>query len=618
MSAAVDGAEHLELVFYNLHRRVSLFVLRKTSHRSRSIVEHSVLVCGVCAFCIVLLCHRTFVYRGLSVGVPGEEGVGSGLGGAILDRLLQTTYEFGSVDARDATGTKGGTLPARCLRNVPGFHDNFDVLQIAVGDDAVNKSYTYFYNHSDDQDDNANDAADDPRCVESNGGTEKSCAFVGVGFEPDYSYSKAKGLLLLPPDPTIQKRHNVMVQRVVISRRDASCFGEEFLQRLVFRMVGPKTVELNWLLALNDGVGYILPNEGQIIDLSRYSSDYYFLLPKAWDALTAVQQEYSTSGDRTQQRRGRSFIIFKLSVLVSSTFLFFVTTTLVAFTLKETQDRMLNFTFHLQQSVRQGSPIGHLVATHVIENMVFVPIMLGTIFFLIEFYGGDKFLAFIVLTLVWCAEVFSVLYIRTHIGTVFFPRVFFLWFTLHHAYYFSCPFGFSYASLLSSVLFLVHSMLFFYNRYELPAVLSDQGSGRAAATVASRHGLPPEINSLTPDGDRRPGPVLLPRPLNRDWNHPSITSLASSSLGRGSVAGGLNILFQNGGSHDGDDGDDSSYMFFMNGEIVGHSDRSARRLGLPSTISTGRGEEDPETTPESTLRDRHAGQQRAPMQSPNE
>ena len=59
-------------------------------------------------------------------------------------------------------------------------------------------------------------------------------------------------------------------------------------------------------------------------------------------------------------------------------------------------------------------------------------------------------------------------------------------------------------------------------------------------------------------------------------------------------------------------------MFFMNGEIVGHSDRSARRPGLPSTISTGRGEEDPETTPESTLRDRHAGQQRAPMQSPNE
>mmetsp|Transcript_23390 Transcript_23390/g.67396 ORF Transcript_23390/g.67396 Transcript_23390/m.67396 type:complete len:655 (-) Transcript_23390:1675-3639(-) len=653
MSAAVDGAEHLELVFYNLHRRVSLFVLRKTSHRSRSIVEHSVLVCGVCVFCIVLLCHRTFVYRGLSAGLPEGGGVGGsagGVGGAILDRLL--TYEYGSAHARDAAGTKGGTLPARCLRDVPGFQDSFDVLQVAVGDEDLDQSYAYFYDYNDE-----NITGDPSACGESSEGTAK--ASTKVAFEPDYSYSKAKGLLLLPPDPTIQKKHNVLVQRVVVSRQDTSCFGEEFLQGLVFRMVGPTTVELNWLLALNDGEGYILPNGGQIIDLSRYASDYYFLLPKAWDTLTAVQQEYSGSGDRTQQRRGRSFIVFKLSVLVSSTFLFFVTTTLVAFTLKETQDRMLNFTFHLQQSVRQGSPIGHLVATHVIENMVFVPIMLGTIFFLIEFYGGDKFLAFIVLTLVWCAEVFSVLSMRTHIGTVFFPRVFFLWFTLHHAYYFSCPFGFLYASLLSSVLFLVHSMLFFYNRYELPAVLNDRGTERAAAPVASRPGLPPAIDALTPDNERRPGPVLLPRPLNRDRNHPSITSLASSSLGRGSVAGGLNILFQNGGSHDGDDGDDSSYMFFMNGEIVGHRDRNARRPGPPSTINTGRGEEEPETMPESERRvlttdtstasitqqsespeaaprnsnsprisarglfplslwDRHAGQQRAPTQSPSE
>jgi hypothetical protein len=33
--------------------------------------------------------------------------------------------------------------------------------------------------------------------------------------------------------------------------------------------------------------------------------------------------------------------------------------------------------------------------------------MVGMIFFLIEFYGGDKFLAFTVLSVVWVAEVFS-------------------------------------------------------------------------------------------------------------------------------------------------------------------------------------------------------------------
>lgn len=560
MSADVDAAEHLELVFHTLHRRVSLFVLRRTSARSRSIVEHLVLVCGVCCFCIVLLCHRTFVYRGLSAGLPG----GGGIGGAVLDRLL--TYEYAS---KDTSGTKGGALPARCLRNIPDFQDKFDVLQVAVGDEDLKQSHAYFVNN----DSNPYDGASD--------GTEQTCRGLKDAFEPDYSYSKAKGLLLLPP--TMQEKHNVLVQRVVVSRHDHSCFGEDFLQSLLFRIVGPNTVELNWLLALNDGVGYILPNGGQIIDLSRYASDYYFLLPKAWDTARTVEQETGDDGDRTQQRRGRSFIVFKLSVLGASTFLYFVTTTLVAFTLKETQDRMLFFTFHLQQRIRQGVPIGHLIAHHVIENLVFVPIMLGTIFFLIEFYGGDKFLAFIVLTLVWCAEVFSVLLMRTHVGTVFFPRVFFLWFTLHHAYYFSCPFGLTYASMLSSVLFLLHSMLFFYNRYELPAVLNGQGAERIATTAARRSDFPPSIDALTPDSERRSGPALLPRPLNRERNHPSITSLASSTLGRGSVAGGLNILFNGGGSHD--DGDDSSYMFFMNGEIVGRRDRNARRPGPPSTIS---------------------------------
>ena len=55
----------------------------------------------------------------------------------------------------------------------------------------------------------------------------------------------------------------------------------------------------------------------------------------------------------------------------------------------------------------------------------------------------------------------------------FFPRVFFLYFTLFHVYFFSCPVGFTYASLASTALFLVHTMLFFLNRYELPAISAE-------------------------------------------------------------------------------------------------------------------------------------------------
>ena len=294
--------------------------------------------------------------------------------------------------------------------------------------------------------------------------------------EPLYSYSSMKGLLLLPK--SAQKRHNVRVQRIVVARTDPLCFGEPFLQNLVFDFgLGPSSVAMNWLLGLNDGVGYILPSTGHIIDLARYASDYYFLMPRPGDG-TAPSTEFKShrkekEGDRTQRRRGRSFLRFKLGVLGASSFLFFVTTTLVSFTLRETQDRMLNFTFQLQEHVRNRIPVGRLVATHVVENLVLVSINIGAIFFLIEFYGGDKFLAFMVLTLVWVSEVFSVISMRTHQGMTFFPRVVFLYFTLFHAYYFSCPFGFSYLSLTSSGFFITHSMLFFWNRFELPAILCE-------------------------------------------------------------------------------------------------------------------------------------------------
>ena len=63
---------------------------------------------------------------------------------------------------------------------------------------------------------------------------------------------------------------------------------------------------------------------------------------------------------------------------------------------------------------------------------------------------------------------------RTIQSSVYYPQVFFAYFTLFHVYYFSCPFGFSYAALASTILFQLHSMLFFWNRYELPAILCGQ------------------------------------------------------------------------------------------------------------------------------------------------
>jgi hypothetical protein len=75
--------------------------------------------------------------------------------------------------------------------------------------------------------------------------------------------------------------------------------------------------------------------------------------------------------------------------------------------------------------------------------------------------------------------------LRTVYGIQYFPRTFFLLFAAFHFYYFSFPHGFAYAALTTAILFMVHSMLFFWHRYELPAVCRGQVQRSQPAAAAS-------------------------------------------------------------------------------------------------------------------------------------
>jgi hypothetical protein len=95
----------------------------------------------------------------------------------------------------------------------------------------------------------------------------------------------------------------------------------------------------------------------------------------------------------------------------------------------------------------------------------------GILFFLFEFFS-DQLLAFMVLSVVWLSEIFSVISLRTVPSISFFPRAFFFYFSLFHIYFFSFPFGFSYLALFTTVLYIQHSMVFCWNTYEIPALES--------------------------------------------------------------------------------------------------------------------------------------------------
>jgi hypothetical protein len=185
--------------------------------------------------------------------------------------------------------------------------------------------------------------------------------------------------------------------------------------------------------------------------------------------------------------------------------------------------------------------------------------------------------------------------IRSIQGMYFFPRVFFLYFTLFHVYFFSCPIGFTYASLGSTSLFLIHSMLFFLNRYELPAVaaglvtpeiprmIRNTNGGRTHTSPQLRE-LPrsdlPQVPNLRSNGhqnrtastqlfERR---ATLPQNTMRSYviaastSLQSIRSLASmQSLQSLTERASPNWLYASGGP-DGEEDEDDSFMAYVGDE----------------------------------------------------
>lgn len=161
-------------------------------------------------------------------------------------------------------------------------------------------------------------------------------------------------------------------------------------------------------------------------------------------------------------------------------------------------------------------------------------------------------------------------------------------FAIFNFYNFSFPFGFSYSALATSMCFMLHSMLFFWHRYELPAVILGrvspehprQSNNGASPSESGRS--TPEHHAMPPAGSVPHGARARP-PIRPSASFSS--TVASGRLSRNSSAGGL--------FHGGDSGeDDGSYVFFMDGEVVVHRNNNNNqepRARTPSPVTSQAG-----------------------------
>ena len=165
---------------------------------------------------------------------------------------------------------------------------------------------------------------------------------------------------------------------------------------------------------------------------------------------------------------------------VACVFLFYALSTIVAFTLRDTQRRMMRFTALLQRTMRRREPIALLCAAHIWRTLVNIPLIVGTLFFLAGTFT-DQTIAFFVQSIVWEAEVFSIVCVRTPASVVYFPRIFLGYFTLFCLYFFAFPDGFTHTAALCTFVFVQHIILHLWNAYEAPALIASEASALPAS-----------------------------------------------------------------------------------------------------------------------------------------
>ena len=424
----------MERVLYQIHHKVCKFALRRTTTQARRWLERLWLLLFVAGFAITMILHVSFVYRDTTT-LDGRPLLHS-----IPLTCLRSVSGFSLHDGNDDDDDDDGNVDVthvylmrrqRRRRRQPPDDENSNSKKTATSwAFQIPPAHSSNGNASTSRESENTHKVDSSCDVEQQRSFEDSLSLLSTDASDIYfSYSQVKGYLYLTPEQCFQ--HNITVQHVIVDPNDEHCFGEPFLQNLIFRLSAQETVMINWLLGTFSAKGYIYNPRSQIL-LDPVSYHHLQQHQQQQQQHKAVADNHHHTHQPTaaaaplllpfllhQQGYYQKTVISKLTVVCKTTFLFFIVTTLVAFILRETQERMLEFTRQLQVRVRSHRPVTDLVTTHVVENLVFVPIMVGMIFFLIELYNGDKIAAFMVLSIVWVCEAFSVVRYVTAYGMLY-------------------------------------------------------------------------------------------------------------------------------------------------------------------------------------------------------
>ena len=417
----------MEQVLYRLHVRLLTVTNRVLPYSVRRTVEFSVLIAAIACLAALVILHITYVLNSSSPNLN-----------CILTALdTYSQHHFNST----AVGLNTKEL-------VSHMRQRYDLIALKIAKDSIlspssvdpSPGNCLLDSRVKGLDGNTQYCLTMPKGIALTEYSSTAKNYSKRSFH-QYLFSFQRGNLML----TQELDSSTIFQTLDIQfNHESECFGPPTSKWLSTQTHGLyDVIVMNWAISAFGGAGYLynlkskeLFNLNYAADFNNkkgvnmnemgrresYTDDYYFnsLLKHSENTVIAPfvmvlrdrlrrlgdfimqripEEVYTRMGLPSQEERQKSnmdlflqlnqFLAFRMGVVFSTTFIFFISSTLVSYVLRETQERMLRFTFLLQYHITNNLPYLPLIFTHVVGSLVFVPIIMGIYFFMFEFFSDQ-------------------------------------------------------------------------------------------------------------------------------------------------------------------------------------------------------------------------------------
>ncbi|XP_029001874.1 membralin [Betta splendens] len=322
-------------------------------------------------------------------------------------------------------------------------------------------------------------------------------------------YSLEYGFLRL--SQSTRKRLNIPVMVVTLDPMKDECFGDGFSRFLLDEFLGYDDILMSSVKALAE-------NEENKGFLRNVVSGEHYRFVSMWMARTSYLAAFVI------------MVIFTLSV---------------SMLLRYSHHQIFVFIVDLLQMLEMNMTIAFPAA----PLLTVILALVGMEAIMSEFFN-DTTTAFYIILIVWLADQYDAICCHTNTSKRHWLRFFYLYHFAFYAYHYRFNGQYSSLALVTSWLFIQHSMIYFFHHYELPAILQqiriqemllqNQQVGQANQTA-----LQDNLNNNHSDAAAGPGPQQRPPSTIQPQIDPQpSSSLSPTTGGSGEVRAELNWVAQ--------------------------------------------------------------------------